>query len=428
MIRTFIILFILVSTFLPFSNIFANEQNRLNTIKKEISSLKNKYNNELKKEKGEVEKLNLLKKNISENKKLINQLEFEAKELSQKIINIESEIKKLNKKILEKSKDKEITLEEIDKLKSNLAKRSDRLYRSRKSKSIVKLFTPQYLINYIKKIKYFRKIAEFDRKNIEDYKSLISELDILTAELESAKNLLFTEKNKLSKAKEEKELALNLQKQGLTELKSKEGEKKKLLSKISTNKNLYKKLIKEKETAAKELEELIAKLEREKEQREKERKARMAAKKYKKIYIPENIKNKVWNNITFSKAKKKLNWPVDGKVIKSFGNITNRLTNTTIFNPGVEIKSSTNSPVYAVNSGEVVKVFWLRGYGTTMIIDHGSGYYTVYANLDRVLRNEDEKVKAGDVLALLSDSNEDSYLHFEIWHKREKLNPVSWLK
>ena len=71
-----------------------------------------------------------------------------------------------------------------------------------------------------------------------------------------------------------------------------------------------------------------------------------------------------------------------------------------------------------------------RGYGTTIIIDHGSGFYTVYSHVTNVETNVDSQVNSGDVIAYMGDSGSinGSQLHFEIWGEGKKLNPENWLR
>ena len=74
-------------------------------------------------------------------------------------------------------------------------------------------------------------------------------------------------------------------------------------------------------------------------------------------------------------------------------------------------------------------ITFIRGFGTTIIIDHGGGFYTVYSHVTNVETNEDSQVRSGDVIAYMGDSGSinGSQLHFEIWGGGKKLNPEYWL-
>jgi len=82
-----------------------------------------------------------------------------------------------------------------------------------------------------------------------------------------------------------------------------------------------------------------------------------------------------------------------------------------------------------VLNGIVATVTYLRGYGTTVIIDHGGGFYTVYSQLKSLKTHVNSEMQSGDVIAFLDKSNSEhgAILHFEIWGNGQKLDPEKWL-
>jgi murein DD-endopeptidase MepM/ murein hydrolase activator NlpD len=81
----------------------------------------------------------------------------------------------------------------------------------------------------------------------------------------------------------------------------------------------------------------------------------------------------------------------------------------------------------AVADGEVATISFIPGFGNVLILNHYSGFRTVYAHLSEINVSESEKVKEGDVIGRSGESVEGSQLHFEIWKEKDKLNPESWL-
>lgn len=75
-------------------------------------------------------------------------------------------------------------------------------------------------------------------------------------------------------------------------------------------------------------------------------------------------------------------------------------------------------------------ITYIRGYGNTIIIDHGGGYYTVYTHIMDVEVDEGGYVQALDTIARVGDSGslDGAKLHFEIWGNKQKLNPELWLR
>lgn len=124
-----------------------------------------------------------------------------------------------------------------------------------------------------------------------------------------------------------------------------------------------------------------------------------------------------------------LPWPTESRtIVHKFGRYTNPSTGTLIENLGVGIGTKSGSSVRAVAAGVVSLVNWLPGYGSLVIIDHGNTFRTVYANLASVSIQQGQSVKSGALLGRSGRSVDGEYLHFELWHDRNKLNPSAWLE
>lgn len=118
-------------------------------------------------------------------------------------------------------------------------------------------------------------------------------------------------------------------------------------------------------------------------------------------------------------------WPLNGKVISTFGQ-----TFDNMINKGINIQARKGQDVVASRSGKVVfSALNFDGYGKTIIIDHGDGFRTVYT------RNEEIFVKAGDNVergALVGKAgsagrNKGIFLHFEIRKGQLPQNPYFYL-
>lgn len=122
-------------------------------------------------------------------------------------------------------------------------------------------------------------------------------------------------------------------------------------------------------------------------------------------------------------------WPIQGKIVKSFGTKKDK-RGIKLTNPGIDIKTAISSKVKAAATGKAIYVNWLRGYGQFVILDHGRGYYTLYANLSDIYIEAGDGVKAGEAIAEVGDwgSFEGSQLHFELRYKKDPLDPVKWLR
>jgi septal ring factor EnvC (AmiA/AmiB activator) len=133
---------------------------------------------------------------------------------------------------------------------------------------------------------------------------------------------------------------------------------------------------------------------------------------------------------SFAAAKGKLLWPVEGKVVRWFGVQKDKRFGTSTFNGGMDIQSERESDVVAVHRGRADYVNWLPGYGQCIILNHGDGYYSLYAHTSSVYVKPGDLVAAGDVIASVGDTGSllGNILHFEIRKDAEPVNPAPWLR
>ena len=131
----------------------------------------------------------------------------------------------------------------------------------------------------------------------------------------------------------------------------------------------------------------------------------------------------------FAKMMGKLSWPVEGRIINKFGTIRNPETGTITENVGIDIQARSGTQVKTVLDGVVSTITYIRGHGNIIIIDHGGGFSTVYAHVDKISVNENEYLQMGNPIASVAvpDNGISARLHFEVWGNQKKLNPEKWL-
>jgi septal ring factor EnvC (AmiA/AmiB activator) len=130
-----------------------------------------------------------------------------------------------------------------------------------------------------------------------------------------------------------------------------------------------------------------------------------------------------------------LDWPVDaggggGVIIYPFGTTTGP-NNTRIPRHGIGIKAPVGSTVRAVAPGTVSLAGPLGLYLTSVLIDHGGGYYTFYAYLNDATVRQGDRVARGQVIGHVGgeSSDEGPHLHFEIRGQGGiALDPANWLR
>jgi septal ring factor EnvC (AmiA/AmiB activator) len=125
-----------------------------------------------------------------------------------------------------------------------------------------------------------------------------------------------------------------------------------------------------------------------------------------------------------------LDWPVQGRVIYEFGTSVGP-NNTRIPWHGIGIAAPTGTPVRAVAAGIVSLAGPLGTYLTSVLVDHGGGYYTFYAYLEDATMAAGDRVTAGQVIGHVGGASSDQgpHLHFEIRGQGGiALDPLNWLK
>jgi septal ring factor EnvC (AmiA/AmiB activator) len=128
----------------------------------------------------------------------------------------------------------------------------------------------------------------------------------------------------------------------------------------------------------------------------------------------------------FARSKGKLPWPAKGTLAHRFGS---QRAGGLLKWQGIFITAKEGAPVTAVAGGRVAFSDWLRGFGLLTIVDHGSGYMSLYAHSDVLYKRVGDTVKGGEAVATTgrSGGQSESGLYFEIRFKGAAVDPLTWL-
>jgi len=350
---------------------------------KELKNSINVGNNEVKKLQSQSKKTNeilaLTKKNINNSNTLIKTYERQISLYSKQLNNLQTAINKNNSTISE--------------IKKSYETRSISLYKNKNVGYSNYIFNSQSFSQMIYRLKYFNIISEINQDSVNKIKTTqrynkqkTKEIELLMSQVESSKS---SKKNEI------------------TQLSDKKRYQEKLLSQLKNEEKFVKLEIDKQVQQIKSLEQLRKKIIAEKEKYNAQQLASL---------------NKIDRDIR--KYKGKLQWPVKGKIVKSFGPQWNPKLNTTLDNPGIDISARATTPVKSVFDGYVSTITFIAGYGTTVIVDHNNSYYTVFTHLENLLITEDINIREGQNIGYVSKEN---IIHFEIWGNNQKLNPEGWL-
>ena len=139
-------------------------------------------------------------------------------------------------------------------------------------------------------------------------------------------------------------------------------------------------------------------------------------------YVQKQASNKVSNTKRLSSSKVKWSWPAKGKITKRFSNKENGYK-------GLQITNRKGASVLAAAQGTVVYAGnALRGYGSLIILKHNDDYLSAYAHNSKLLVKEKQKVKAGQKIAEIGNSESPvTALRFEIRYRGQAVNPAKYL-
>lgn len=87
------------------------------------------------------------------------------------------------------------------------------------------------------------------------------------------------------------------------------------------------------------------------------------------------------------------------------------------------IINTQDQQIKATSHGEVIYAKWMPDLGLTIILNHGSGYHSIYANSDRLLVKEGDKVEQGQTIAEFLGQNKQKALYFSIHHNGQAIHP-----
>lgn len=133
-------------------------------------------------------------------------------------------------------------------------------------------------------------------------------------------------------------------------------------------------------------------------------------------------------------ASKPSIWPLldngEGFITSTFGYRLHPISRMRQFHEGVDIGVWYNTPVVATAQGVVEFSGWKGGFGRTVVIDHGSGYKTVYAHNNQLVVSQDERVDRGDTIAYSGNSGYSTgpHLHYEVILHGEPQDPEKFFR
>jgi len=294
------------------------------------------------------------------------------------------------------------TTERYNKLRALYARRVVYAYKYGNVRNLELLLSSASFNQALIRYRYLKIIAEHDARTIKSILKKRKEIQRIKADL--ADQLSGKKETLRQKRLEEKKYL------------ARKNEKKRLVAELHRRQQNYAQQLAQKQKEKENLIAMIVELERKRKLAERRTVAKREVVRF-------DFKD-------FKRAKGKLPWPVRGKVITHYGKQRDPQSKTYIKNTDIEIRSNLGTEVRCVFKGLVRVITYLPGYGNTVIVDHGKGFYTVYSHLDEIYVDKGDGVDTGQVIATVGDSGSlaGARLQFGIYGGHKTYNPEKWLR
>jgi murein DD-endopeptidase MepM/ murein hydrolase activator NlpD len=121
--------------------------------------------------------------------------------------------------------------------------------------------------------------------------------------------------------------------------------------------------------------------------------------------------------------------PVDGWITSKFGYRKSPFTGKKSFHSGLDISNKLGTKVITTANGRISYAAPKIHFGNLVIVDHGYGRVTKYGHLQKILVKQGQKVKRGDVIALLGNTGKSTgpHVHYEVRINGTPANPLKYI-
>ncbi len=121
--------------------------------------------------------------------------------------------------------------------------------------------------------------------------------------------------------------------------------------------------------------------------------------------------------------------PAQGAIITHYGDVKDTISGSNKFYPGIDISLPEGSDIKSCSDGKIKTCKSDSELGNYIVIDHGNGLETKYANLKEFVLKEGDSVSKGQVIAKSGNTGKSTapHLHFELLYMGENLNPEEYM-
>lgn len=342
----------------------------------------------------------------SELKEINRNLEQKAADLGKmdrELRGVESSLSKTGREILR-------VTDEANRKKQEIDKRLTSLYKAGEIGGLRMFFSSESFPQMAENMRYMRSILENDKKIFTEYNLKIEELRKLKVVLEGDAAKKERIKDSIASKKREIEQDKNT--------------KAAYLQKVRQDRKSYEVSLKELQANASRLQSMLERLDKLSRKKHLSR-TEKPGKKYKALPELPPVPDR-----GFASQKGRMSMPVRGEIIETYGKHKHPEFNSFTFSKGLSISAAVGTEIKTVYEGTVIFADYFKGFGNMVIVDHGGGYFTLYAHAAKILKKVGVEVAKNDVVATVgdADSSKGPILYFEIRHQGKPLDPAAWVR
>jgi septal ring factor EnvC (AmiA/AmiB activator) len=366
---------------------------------------------ELRGVKKEIKEKKLL---LKKTKKAENQVSSELGQIEKNLQEKETKLAGLSRDLREAENALERTQREIETVKGEAERKKQQirvrlaaLYKGGEIGTARMYFSSESFPQMAENLRYMKAILAYDRRLFAEFNAKIDRLRELkgTLERDAARKEIIKTNIEAKKR----------------EIEAEKRKKASYLVQVRADKKGYLASIKELETNARRLQTMMEKL---------DAKSRKSYTKNNKNVIRGGALLPPVPDKGFGSQKGRLALPAHGEVVDGFGRHKHPEFNSYTVSNGISIAAPQGSEIRAVYEGQVIYADYFKGYGNMVIVDHGGGYFSLYAHAAKILKKVGTSVARNEVVASVgdTDSNRGTMLYFEIRYQGKPVDPAAWVR
>lgn len=300
--------------------------------------------------------------------------------------------------------------DEANRKRQEINRRLSSLYKAGELGALRMFFSAESFPHMAENIRYMRSILDNDKRIFLEYNRTVEELRKLKTDLE--RDVAKKERIKDGIALKKKEIE------------EEKGKKSSYLVKVRQDRKSYEVSLKELQANASRLQTMIERLEALSRRRLSSRHEKPGSKPKPLAELPP-VPDR-----GFSSQKGRMSLPVRGEILESFGKHKHPEFDSYTFSKGLSISANAGTDIKVVYEGTVIFADYFKGFGNMVIVDHGGGYFTLYAHASRITKKVGAEVARHETVATVGDvdSSKGSILYFEIRYQGKPVDPAAWVR